>query len=75
MIMVKVRVGIAKEKRARENRVRATLTAPLGQPPSSTLLGPLIVLLLLIFGPCLLNRFRPFIKDSIGAADDPVQTV
>lgn len=73
--MVKVREGIAKEKRVRENRVRATLTPPHGQPPSSTLLGPLIVLLLSTFGPCLLIRIRPFIKDSIGAADGPVQTI
>ena len=34
----------------------------------STLLGPLIVLLLLLtFGPCILNKLIAFIKERIGA--------
>ena len=43
-------------------------TSPLLTTLISTLLGPLIVLLLLLtFGPCILNKLIAFIKERIGA--------
>ena len=70
--MPKVREGLAKRKREREQsqgwfkswfNFSTWFSAHI-----STLLGPLIVLLLLLtFGPCILNKLRAFIKERIGA--------
>lgn len=69
MMMAKVREGLSKRKREREQSQGwfeswfnwlTTLT--------STLIGPLIALLLLLtFGPCILNKLTAFIKERIGA--------
>jgi hypothetical protein len=79
--MPKVREGLAKRKREREQsqgwfkswfNFSTWFSAHI-----STLLGPLIVLLLLLtFGPCILNKLIDFIKreNKISAADGPLRT-
>ena len=69
--MAKVREGLAKQKRERTESglVRVLVnSSPWLTTLISTLLGPLIVLLLLLtFGPCILNKLIAFIKERIGA--------
>ena len=71
--MVKVRerrAGQAEErKRTQSGQFESWLTSsPWLTTLISTLLGPLIVLLLLLtFGPCILNKLIAFIKERIGA--------
>jgi hypothetical protein len=70
--MAKVREGLAKQKREREER-QGWFESWFNSSPwlttlISNLLRPLIVfLLLLTFGPCILNNFVAFIKERIGA--------
>ena len=70
--MDKVREGLAKWKREREQS-QSWFKSQFNSSPwlttlISTLLEPLIVLLLLLtFGPCLLNKLIAFIKERIGA--------
>jgi hypothetical protein len=67
-----VREGLAKQKREKENS-QGWFDSWFNSSPwlttlISTLLGHLIVLLLLLtFGPCILNKLRAFIKERIGA--------
>ena len=70
--MAKVREGLAKWKREREQSQGGFESwfnsSPWLTTLISTLLEPLIVLLLLLtFGPCLLNKLIAFIKERIGA--------
>ena len=64
--------GLAKDKREREQS-QGWFKSWFNSSPwlttlISTLLGPLIVLLLLLtFGPCILNKLIAFIKERIGA--------
>ena len=66
------REGLAKWKREREQS-QSWFKSWFNSSPwlttlISTLLGPLIVLLLLLtFGPCILNKLIAFIKERIGA--------
>ena len=70
--MAKVREGLAQRKRERdaqqgwfESWVQQSLWL---MTLISTLVGPLMVLLLIfIFGPCILNRLITFIKECINA--------
>ena len=70
--MAKVREGLAKQKREREQS-QGWFKSSFNSSPwlatfTSTLLGPLIVFLLLVtFGPCALNKLTAFIKERIGA--------
>ena len=70
--MAKVREGLAKQKREREQS-QGWFESWFNSSPwlatlISTLLGPLIVpLLLLTFVPCILNKLIAFIKERIGA--------
>ena len=70
--MAKVREGLAKLKREREQS-QGWFESWFNSSPwlatlISTLLGPLIVLLLLLtFGPCILNKLIAFIKEAVGA--------
>ena len=70
--MAKVREGLAKLKRERKQS-QGWFESWFNSSPwlttlISTLLGPLIVLLLLLtFGPCILNKLIAFIKERIGA--------
>ena len=72
MVLAKVREGLAKWKREREQS-QGWFESWFNSSPwltilISTLLGPLIVLLLLLtFGPCILNKLIAFIKKRIGA--------
>jgi hypothetical protein len=79
--VAKVREGLAKWKKEREQsqdrfeswfKCSSWLTSLI-----STLFGPLIVLLLLLtFGPCILNKLIAVIKEIRShAADGPVPTV
>ena len=66
--MAKVREGLAKRKREREQNQgwfeSRFSTSPWLTALISTLLGPLIIiLLLLIFGSCILNRLVAFMQD------------
>jgi hypothetical protein len=68
--MAKVRDGLAKRKRkreAQENCFKAWFNrSPWFTTLVSTLVGPLVILLLiLIFGPCILNKLVTFMKDRI----------
>ena len=70
--MAKVREGLAKLKREREQsqgRFKSWLnSSPWLTTLISTMLGPLIVpLLLLTFGSCILNKLIAFIRQRIGA--------
>ena len=66
--MAKVREGLAKLKREREQS-QGWFESWFNSSPwlitlLSTVFRPLIVLLLLLtFGPCMLNKFRAFIKE------------
>ena len=70
--MAKVREGLAKLKTEREQS-QGWFESWFNSSPwlttlISTLLGPLVVLLLLLtFGPCILNKLISFIKERIGA--------
>ena len=74
--MAKVREGLAKQKREMEQESGLVLSLGL-TTHLSTSLGPLIVLLLLLtFGPCILNKLIAFIKERIGAVQlIPVPTI
>jgi hypothetical protein len=69
--MAKMRPGLAKWKREREQPGQVQVlvnSSPWLTTLISTLLGPLIVLLIfLTFEPCILNKLRAFIKERIGA--------
>jgi hypothetical protein len=66
--MSKVREGLAKKKRGRETQEN-WLEAWFNRSPwfttlVSTLVGPLVILLLILtFGPCILNKLVTFVKD------------
>lgn len=70
--MAKVREGLAKRKGEREAN-QGCFESWLNSSPwlttlASTLMGPLIILLLLLtFGPCILNRLVEFVKERISA--------
>jgi hypothetical protein len=68
--MAKVREGLAKRKwkrEAQENWFKAWFNrSPWFTTLVSTLVGPLVILLLILtFGPCILNKLVTFVKDQI----------
>ena len=67
--MAKVREGLAQSKREREVQ-QGWFESWFQQSPwlttlISTLLGPLLVLLMLAFGSCVINRLVAFVKERI----------
>ena len=67
--MAKVREGLAQHKREREVQ-QGWFESWFQQSPwlitlISTLLGPLIILIMLTFGPCIINRLVAFVKERI----------
>ena len=68
--MAKVREGLAKQKREREQQ-QGWFESWFNHSPwlttlLSSLAGPLIILLLLLtFGPCLINRLVAFVRDRV----------
>lgn len=68
--MARVREGLAKQKREHEARHGWLETwfnsSPWSTTLISTLLGPLVILLLLLtFGPCILDRLVKLMKDRL----------
>jgi hypothetical protein len=68
--MSKVREGLAKrkwEREAQENSFEAWFNrSPWFTTLVSTLVGPLVILLLILsFGPCIMNKLVTFVKDRI----------
>ena len=78
--MAKVREELDKQKREREQS-QGWFESWFNSSPwlttlIFTLLGPLIVLLLLTFGSCILSKLRAFIKENRSSvADGPVPTI
>ena len=72
--MAKVREGLAQRKREREAQ-QGWFESWFQQSPwlttlISTLLGPLIILLIMLtFGPCIINRLVAFVKEHINTVE------
>ena len=67
--MAKVREGLAQCKREHEAQ-QGWFESWFQQSPRlttliATLLGPLLILLMLTFGPCIINRLVAFVKERI----------
>jgi hypothetical protein len=75
--MAKVREGLAKrkqEREAQENWFEAWFNrSPWFTTLVSTLVGPLVILLLILtFGPCILNKLVTFVKDRVSTVQPMV---